>query len=171
MDDSTRNILTVILASYAALVSTTVLLWDLYKWRVSKTPNLVITANGGMVSTERRDRNTYISVRVVNIGEKAVKLHLISYEFYKNKPSKFNKRKPDEIGLFNLFGSQMVSAPLPHKIEVGEDWTGFLIQTEELEQKVKEGFFYILANDSSTQATKKIARTHLILSEALKDKN
>jgi hypothetical protein len=150
----------------------TALCWDYYKWRNSKRPHFKVRANGNMISDDPSDKQKYISVTVTNAGDKPVKLKMLTYHFFKEKPKKNNKTKlPDEAGFWNLINSNLVSAPLPHKIEVGDEWTVLLIQTEEIEKKVNEGFYYIVAEDSITDNLFDTARTLLELKSPKSDKN
>lgn len=156
---------TIFIAWWGAILATAVFVWDVYKWRKSGRPRLVITANGNLIEASRGlnppIKTTYISVKVTNVGDKATTLQLITFRFYKTSPRKWRKEKADKRGLFQSPISP--SAPLPHKLDVGEVWSGMFLQTEEIEQMSKDGYFYFEAEDSSTFNAMKHARARLLL--------
>lgn len=153
--------LTTFLAWWGAIVSTAVLAWDVYKWLKTGHPKLVVSANGNFVLVQSNSSQKYIVVRITNNGDKPTTLSLITYRFYKTKPSTKHKQHPDERGFFSEAIGTTVQ--LPHKLDVGDQWSGMYLQTAKLEKMAKEGFFYIEAEDSSKASAFKFARTRLLL--------
>lgn len=128
---------TEIVAGYAAIVATFVLLWDVYKWqtagprlKMSAGPNFIII--GDLVP----DPNKYISVRISNIGDRKTTLTNLGFEFYS---AKWIGRRNVK---FFIAHNPLTPNPLPFVFEAGEEWSARVIQTEELEQMARSGYLY-----------------------------
>ena len=77
--------LTLLIASYAAIISTFVLGWDAYKW-LNEGPKVRITAQTGMkiVGGGQIDPRTYVSVTAINFGDRATTITNMGFLYYKN---------------------------------------------------------------------------------------
>jgi len=154
------------LAIWGAVVSTGLAIWDGYKWIRMGRAELSVSANGGMFSTVRSDKQTYVLVHVTNVGDRPTTLQLLTFRYYQAEPKNF-KIAPDKQGVFNLFTSylQGTPPPLPKKLETGEVWSNILPQTPDLEEMAREGFLYIEAAHSLGQKPFKNPRARLILKD------
>jgi hypothetical protein len=160
MDDQLKNVLIVCVAAYAAIVSTAVLFGIYINGVLAKLPSLPYEPMEiWLVLTNVKIVNLFLSVSLI----------LITYLYYKSKPKRFRKQQSDERGFFHLIEGSLMSAPLPHKLDVGERWSCFLPQSEEIEKMAKD-FLYIVCEDASSKTTHKMAKTLLNL-ESLVDKS
>jgi len=153
--------LTAFLAWWGAAISTAVLVWDVYKWRKTGRPELKVRAHGDMQDAHSNNPQKYVVIHVTNTGDKPTTLSSISFRYYKRKPRKWLKTVSDKRGIF--LEPIRATAELPYKLDVGAEWSCLVYQSEEIEQMVRDGFFYIEADDSSTSNAVKNARTRLLL--------
>ena len=157
-----QNNLTTFLAWWGAIISTAVLAWDVYKWLKTGHPKIVMSSNGNFVQAQSNSAQKFIVVRVTNNGDKPTTISLITYRYYETKPSKGHKQQPKERGFFNRPIS--ATAQLPYKLDVGVEWSGMFLQTEEIERMAKQGYLYIEVEDTSTKSSAlKNTRTRLLL--------
>src|SRR5262245_5025082 len=115
---------TLIIAIWGAVLSTSLGLFEFYKWRRSSHPRLDITANGPMVFATAGNllpAKKFVVYNITNVGDRPVTVSLVSYRFFKQKPWSFRKN-PDERGLI----TPTRWADLPKKLEVGDTWTDAL---------------------------------------------
>jgi hypothetical protein len=154
--------ITLVIAIWGAVLSTALGVWDFYKWK-SSGPKLRITATGPMISSDKSDRSKYLSVRVTNVGTAATTLTGITYRYFKTKPKTWKKAKADELGILNLLHKR--TSAVPHKLEPGDEWTHIFILTASVEEKARNGYFYLEAVDSVTENALKFGKTLLKLSE------
>ena len=74
---------TVVIAAYAAIVSTFVLGWDAYKWLASGA-KIDLTASTGMsqIRGMKKDPKTYISVIAMNVGDRPTTITNLGMLYY-----------------------------------------------------------------------------------------
>ena len=154
------NDVTSVLAWWGALISTAVLVWDVYKWRKTGKPKLAVRANGNLQDANSRAPQKYIAITVTNNGDKATTLNQITFRYYKSKLRKWRNYNPLRRGLIHPANP---TAPLPYKLEVGADWSCKVIQTPDIEKMAREGYFYVEAEDNSTSKSIRFARTRFLL--------
>lgn len=144
---------TVVAAWWGAIIGSLVLLWDIYKWlksgpilRITALPNMnYLGPEGEGYSKE----NTYIFVEATNVGNRKTTLTNLCGYYHENLFKKITKQKPKY--------SFVVATPLsnqriPYPLAPGEIWTGSILQNEDVEKMVNEGFFYVgLAHSSSSK--------------------
>jgi len=150
---------TVFIAWWGAIISTTVLAWDIYKWRKTGRPRLVVRANGNLQDADSNNPQKYVALDVTNVGDKATTLAVMTFRYYTTKPRRWRKQNAESRGLFNPLRP---TAPLPYKLEVGARWSGLVFQTAELEKMARTGYFYVEAEDTHTQNASKFARGRLV---------
>ena len=75
--------ITLCVAVYAAVISTFVLGWDVYKW-LDAGPKVQMTATGGMriVGNGHIDPNSYVGVTANNLGDRATTITNLGFLFY-----------------------------------------------------------------------------------------
>lgn len=144
-------------------MSTVIFVWDIYKWQKSVSPKLVIRANGNLQEANSKNPQTYIGIKVINTGNKPTTINWIALRYYKTKQSRWRKQKADKRGFFNELIRP--TAPLPHKLDVGEEWSGLILQTEDIEKLSREGFLYFEVEDSSTSNVRAFSKTRFLLDE------
>ena len=154
------NNVTTVIAWWGAIISTAVLAWDVYKWRKTGRPKLVVKASGNLQDLDSNNPQKYVSISVTNVGDKPTTLCLITMRYYKTKPSR--SREPDARGVF-LEPLRPTPSALPFKLDVGVEWRCLVFQTGELEKLTKEGYYYIEAEDTSQSDPWKFARSRLLL--------
>jgi len=150
---------TAFLAWWGAVISTAVLVWDVYKWQKTSRPRLVVNTNGDFQDLDSNNPQKYVSLTVTNIGDKPTTLNLVTFKYYATKPKRWRKQNPDKSGVF--LDMVRATAPLPHKLDVGTEWSGLVFQTEELEKLARSGYFYVHAEDSTKHT--KSARSRFVL--------
>lgn len=134
-----------IIAIYAAVVATGVLLWDVYKWRRTERVRLVgrvmtnAIAVGGYSPT---DRNTkYVCLTVDNRGHLGCTITHFIVVHYKNWLSQL-RGKSDYQGLVNTHGGQ--GNDVPYELRLGgKSFMGTALQTSEIEDLSRKGRLYI----------------------------
>jgi hypothetical protein len=136
------NIITNIAAWWGAVVATFVIIWDIYKWKHSRSI-INITASPNMttfgeIPDHPRDKK-YISVEVTNTGaQKTTITHLLS-SHYKSLIFKLIKKTDKN---YVVLTPAFLAPKLPHILEPGERWLGGIEQNDELEKLSRNGFLY-----------------------------
>lgn len=155
MEASANLSTTDIVAWWGAIIATLVLAWDIFKWRQTGA-NLRIFTKSGMktfgIPTTQDD--TFVTVRVTNIGDRPTTITVIGLRYYKNRWNKL-RNKVDQHFLVPKpsFGHQ----PLPYVLNVGEEWMGGVQQEEDLVKMARDGLVYIEVCDS-VHAKSQLAR-------------
>ena len=130
-------------AIYAALVATTILIWDVVKWlrsgsrvKVRASPNMIFFND----PDPRRDGKTYIYVTISNVGSSPTTITNFCGEHFRNRWDQLRK-KPDKLFVVTVPQAAQ-HLPLPHVLKVGEEWSGIIEQTPEIDQWAKNGLLY-----------------------------
>ncbi len=136
MSEEATQLSTQVVAWWGAIIATTVLLWDIYKWKKSGVDLRVrICPNMEMSGGYEPDENIYVLVVVVNRGDRPTTItHLTAY-YFKNRWSRIRKKADKSMIIANPSPRQ----PIPYKLNPGEQWMGMIIQDEELEKRAKSG--------------------------------
>jgi hypothetical protein len=145
-----------LVAWYAAIVSTIVFLWDIYKWlrteakiRVSVTSNMVL-AGGGVARTRRSEDSATsqgnLCVEVVNVGGRKTTLTHLYICCYANLWMQI-RNKPMWQGVV----PDPVTGRLPSELDVGGRWLGLIEQTEELENDAAKHRLCVGINSSTSR--------------------
>lgn len=113
------------------------IVWDFYKWKTSG-PRLTVAANSGMKimpphSLARTDRS-YLTIWVNNTGTTKTTITTISLATYENWCAR-RRLKNSAAGLIR----QPLGHPIPHKLDVGEEWIGSIEQSNEIEEMLRTG--------------------------------
>ena len=130
-------------AIYAALVATTILIWDVVKW-LRSGPRLRTRASSGMIIVgdpdPRRHGKTFVSVIATNAGSSPTTITTLSMAHYKNPWDRF-RRKPQSQFVVTM-PETSPDQGLPRMLHVGEQWTGLIEQTSEVVEMAKNGLLY-----------------------------
>ncbi|PTC02022.1 hypothetical protein C9980_25335 [Vibrio mediterranei] len=140
---SSNDIWTILIAGYAAIVSTFVLGWDAYKWLVSGAKiNLSATPYMKVYGGYPEDDSEYISVIATNVGDQPTTIVNLGGMYYDSLwKAYFFRGKPKE--------SFVVTEPsktqqIPYRFEVGDQWIGLMSQTDEFVEKAKTGYLFLI---------------------------
>lgn len=122
-------------ATYAAILSTAIAVWEFVKWRSRHSVTLTITPNMEYIPS---DGKTYIIAKVVNTGEtKTTITHFHGYH-WGNRWEKFRRKNTKAF----LVPNNTVTK-IPAILEPGEQWLGSMIQNKEIEEISKNRCLYI----------------------------
>lgn len=136
-------------AIYAALVATTILIWDVVKW-LRSGPRIKVRMNPNMKIINdpdpRRTGKTFIYVIVTNVGFSPTTITNFGGVHFRNRWDQL-RRKPDKQ--FYITSPEAAQhLPLPHVLKVGEEWSGLIGQTPEIVQMAKNGLLYAVVFQS-----------------------
>jgi len=134
------------IALYAAVLSTSTILWEIIKWRFRNNVDILCSAN--MLLIPSTNNKKYIGVTATNKGSMPTTItHFIMY-YWENK---FNK-------IFNIKRKSFIvnSDQVPKTIGSGERWIAQAEQTAEVEEMAKEG--YLLVGIIHSMGKKEIMR-------------
>ena len=110
--------LTLIIAAYAAIISTFLFGWDAYKW-LNEGPKVRITAQTGMkiVGGGQIDPKTYVSVTAVNWGDRATTITNMGFLYYTTWFNAYLRRNRADQAFIVTTPSQ--AQVLPYRFEAG----------------------------------------------------
>ncbi|MFC0130563.1 hypothetical protein ACFS23_17200 [Ralstonia solanacearum] len=134
------------IAAYAAIVSTFLLGWDVYKWLVSGA-KLEVSAQSDMVMVGGgvEDKNTYVMVTAYNVGDRPTTITNLGGMYFDSWWRAYVvKRKPKEAFVVN---APSQSQPLPYRFDVGDQWIGLTLQGD-MEQKARDGYLFLIVYSS-----------------------
>ncbi len=135
--------LPLIIAGYAAVVSTFVLGWDAYKW-LNEGPKIRITAQTGMkiVGGIQTDPKTYVSVTAVNYGDRATTITNMGFLYYTTWFKAYLWRNRYNQAFIIATPSQ--AHVLPFRFETGAQWIGMADQDEQVDRMIREGYLFAM---------------------------
>jgi hypothetical protein len=130
---------TEVVAWWGAILSSIVFIWDIVKWRLSG-PRLRLRIRPGMesINIPQFEGKTIILAEVINSGDRPTTITHLSFSFYRDWWNALMKR-PDK--------SFIVSNPnpwltIPFELRQGTSWSGYAIQTEDMEKMATEGYLF-----------------------------
>ncbi len=137
-----------IAAWWGAIIATSVLVWDVYKWK-RRGPNVVIRVQGDMTCMQGSEAipGKWITTRVANVGDGPTTLESLGLLYYRNLWS-WIRRKPDQSFWTQAPG---FSQQLPFKLESGATWDGRGEQTPDLIAKANDGYLFCSVLHSSSK--------------------
>lgn len=126
---------TEIAAWVGAVTGLSALLWDFYKWKTAG-PKLTISISTGMKMTQDRDKDaTYVIAHVRNNGTTATTLTTMALATYRSWLARVRMKHTKAF----VVPKPLHAEPLPFKLNVGEQWTGIVKQTAELDALIGTG--------------------------------
>lgn len=138
-----NELLTLGIAAYAAVVATFVLGWDVYKW-LSSGAKIDLSAStgmqifGGLVP----DDKTYISVTAWNIGDQPTTITNLGGLYFESWWHAFiTRRKPTKAFIVTEPSQAQL---IPYRFEVGDQWIGMAIQTDDIVQMAMNGYLFLV---------------------------
>lgn len=116
---------TEMVAWWGAILASSVLLWDVYKWK-SQGPKLVmrISSNVQVYGDPLREGKIWVSVTVSNVGDRPTTISSVGIEYYTG----WIKRLQNRAEKGYVFPHTNDSVPLPKVLNPGEEWTGLIPQ-------------------------------------------
>jgi len=135
--------LTDVVAWWGAAVATSLLIWDVYKYKNAGaklkfriSPNMKFAPN----PFRKQSEETLVVLRVVNTGDRPTTITTVALQQYQSRWSKWRKKPKQTF----LVPNPVISQPLPYVLNPGQEWGGGIEQTEDLEQWAKNGHLYCL---------------------------
>lgn len=139
----TNEMWTLGIAAYAAVISTFVLGWDVYKW-LDSGPKVKLTSNSGMrvVGRMQVDPATYISVTAVNLGDRATTITNLGFVYYSSRIKALLRRSRPDQAFVTTMPSQ--AQPIPFRFEPGAQWMGLAEQDEQMVRMSRDGYLFVV---------------------------
>lgn len=134
--------LTLIIAAYAAIISTFILGWDAYKW-LNEGPKIRIKAQTGMkiVGGGQIDPKTYVSVTAVNYGDRATTITNMGFLYYTTWFKAYLHNRSDQGFIITTPSQAQI---LPYRFEPGAQWIGMANQDDGVDRMISEGYLFVL---------------------------
>lgn len=135
-----------IVAWWGAIIATTVLVWDVFKWITSGAKiRLLVSSNMQMFGGFEQNDKNYITLRVTNVGDRPTTISTIGGKHYKNLWSKLTNKVNQAFVIPN---PALNNQQLPYVLDVGQEWMGGADQTEEIERMAKDGYLIMEVYDA-----------------------
>ncbi|MGB8428776.1 MAG: hypothetical protein WCE72_03065 [Pseudolabrys sp.] len=126
-------------AIYAAIVSTVVLIWQIFVWRRVR-PRLKVSASANMITASSVDKDTYVVANVRNVGTQRTTItHVVMYA-YPNWRDRWHSKPSDT---FVIKHGLPAGYPLPHVIEAGRTFMSMIRQNEQVEKLSRERLLFV----------------------------
>lgn len=138
-----NELLTLGIAAYAAIISTFVLGWDAYKWLASGA-KIDLSASTGMkiIGGAVKDPKTYISVTAYNVGDRPTTITNLGGMYFDSWWRAYiTRRKPKEAFIIS---EPSQAQRIPYRFDVGDQWIGMTKQTEDIVDKAKNGYLFLI---------------------------
>ena len=138
-----KELLTLGIAAYAAVISTFVLGWDAYKWlasgaKIDLTVSTGMKIMGGLVP----DQKTYISITAWNVGDQPTTITNLGGMYFDSWWRAYvTRRKPSEAFIVT---EPSQAQHIPYRFEVGDQWIGLADQTDDIVQKARDGYLFLI---------------------------
>ena len=121
-----------IAAWWGAITATVVICWDVYKWIMSGARVRIEVRSGVSITGDENKDKSYITVRVFNVGDKAVtitNLELLHSPSFLNRILRHRQHR--------MFVKQ---SSLPFMLNPGLIWDGFALQNEQIAELLHKGY-------------------------------
>jgi len=140
---SSSDLFTIVIAAYAAVISTFVLGWDAYKWLASGAKiNITVSPNMKTFGGPKEDENTYVSLAAYNVGDRPTTIINMGAMYYDSWWTAYIfRRKPKEAF---IIATPSEAQKIPYRFEVGDQWIGMALQDGDIEQKAKNGYLFLI---------------------------
>jgi hypothetical protein len=134
-------------AVYAAVVSTTAIVWDVIKWRRERTvslkgfatPNMI--AAGGAITPLTRGKK-YIRASVSNYATMPCMIQQTVILAYPNFLARWRGKSSFSAIVLDPM-TTLTGKRLPYKLEPGDEFSGLCEQTRELEELSRSKLLYV----------------------------
>jgi hypothetical protein len=128
------------IAIYAATVSTTVLIWNIFIW-FRTGPRLKVSASANMKTFGQgvRDDTTYIVANVRNVGTQQTTITHVVMFAYRNRWDRFRKRASETF----VVNHAVLAYPIPYVLEAGKTFMSMIVQNETAEKLSHSRLLYV----------------------------
>ena len=136
-----KEMLTLGIAAYAAIVATFVFGWDAYKW-LNQSAKIKGYAQSGMkiVGTGGMDPNTYVTVTAVNHGDRPTTITNLGFLYYDSWFKAYIlRRRPTKSFVIAMPSQAQV---IPYRFEPGAQWLGMADQDSNIDTMIQEGYLF-----------------------------
>ena len=135
-----------IVAWWGAILATTVLVWDIYKWKTSGSKlRLLVQTGMKLMGDPETEDDTFVTFKVTNIGDRPTTITVVGFKYYKSWLDKY-RNKTDKA--FVIPNPQFNHQVLPYILEVGQEWMGGTKQTDDVIDMAKNGYLILELCDS-----------------------
>lgn len=129
--------ITEIAAWWGAIIATSLLVWDIYKWKTSgPRVGVEVFPNRIIVGDPIREGKTYIGVKVINTGSRPTTISNLCMQHYSTYWSLFRK-KPDES---MVVANPGIPHPIPYVLQPGTIWDGLIHQDDSVVEMATQGY-------------------------------
>jgi len=133
-------------AWWGAVVATSVLIWDFYKWKTSGAKiRLLVQSRMKMFGDPSLEDDTFVMFKVTNIGSRPTTITTVGFRYYENWWRKIRKK---ENLTFIVPNPALNHQQLPYVLDVGQEWMGGTKQTKDIEKYANEGYLIAEIYDS-----------------------
>lgn len=138
-----KDLWTLGIAAYAAVVATFVLGWDAYKW-LAAGPKIELSASTGMqiLGGAVPDPKTYVSITAYNVGDRPTTITNLGGMYFDSWWRAYVKRRRPSKAFIVTQPSQ--AQRIPYRFEVGDQWIGLADQTEDIVHMAKNGYLFLI---------------------------
>jgi hypothetical protein len=133
-------------ATYAAIVASAVLAWDVIKWkstgariRISVSKNMVLVGGGV------RDTSKYILLTATNYGTQPTTITHMHMEWHPSLRARLQGKKRRH---FVVASPNKTGQPIPYVLAAGTEWMGMTKQDSNVEELSRTGRLLIGINHS-----------------------
>lgn len=120
-----------LVALYAAVVATAVLVWDVIKWRrAGARLKGTVTANMVTFGMGQMDDQAYVVIDVDNIGDRPTTISGVYLKGYANRWNEL-REKPEKQYVIN--SALQANYSIPYRFDVGANFKASVLQTPGLE--------------------------------------
>jgi hypothetical protein len=152
---NTNELMTLGIAAYAAIVATFLLGWDAYKWLASGA-RIDLSASSGMqiVGGPVSDPKTYVSVTALNVGDRPTTITNLGGMYFESWWRAYvTQRKPKRAFIIT---EPSQAQRIPYRFEVGAQWMGMTIQTEDIAEMARNGYLFLILYTASGGRGKRV---------------
>ncbi len=150
--------ITEIAAWWGAIIATTILLWDIYKWKTSgPRVGVEVFPNRIIIGDPIREGKTYIGVKVTNTGNRPTTISNLCMQYYLTRWS-WIRKKPNKS---MVVGNPGIPHPVPHVLQPGTVWDGLIIQDDDVVEMATQGYLIceLFISDKKKPITRRIVIT------------
>jgi hypothetical protein len=134
---------TISIAAYAAIISTFLFGWDVYKW-LSSGAKIDLSASMDMklLGGPYPDSRTYGTITAVNVGDRPTTIVNLGAMYFDSWFRAYViKRKHKQAFIIS---TPSEARPIPYRFEVGDQWIGMAIQSDDIVRMAKDGYLFLI---------------------------
>jgi hypothetical protein len=125
-------------AWWGAVVATSVLVWDIYKWwTTGPRIRFIVQPDRKIMGDPELEGQTFIIFSATNFGDRPTTLESLYFLWYPNWWHRIRGKYPHG----GIVKNPGFSRQFPCRLEVGERWDGRMKQSDEVVRQAKTGHF------------------------------